>query len=84
MTTQTSRHTAAGVGHRRHGIHRGPTVPTACRSRSPGALTTRLHQRAIFLPKGLAGQLYWYSLLPLHGFTGMLDNIAGASRSDGA
>ena len=40
-----------------------------------------LHQRAIFFPKGLAGQLYWYSLLPFHGiiFTGMLNNIAVAA-----
>lgn len=42
---------------------------------------TRLHQRAIFFPKGLAGQLYWYSLLPFHGiiFTGMINNIAVAA-----
>jgi len=45
---------------------------------------TRLTQRAIFFPKGIAGRLYWYSLLPFHGiiFRGMLENIAGtASRS---
>ncbi|MGW0018361.1 SDR family oxidoreductase [Rhodococcus sp. NPDC003382] len=45
---------------------------------------TRLHQRAIFFPKGLAGRLYWYSLLPFHGiiFKGMLENIAGAARRE--
>jgi uncharacterized protein YbjT (DUF2867 family) len=26
----------------------------------------RLHQRALFHPKGLWGRLYWYSLLPFH------------------
>lgn len=43
----------------------------------------RLHQRAVFFPRGLAGRLYWYSLVPFHGiiFRGMLENIAGtASR----
>jgi hypothetical protein len=55
-----------------------------------GANTTRLHQRAVFFPKGLAGQLYWYSLMPFHGivFTGMANNIAVAAgrvpRSPGA
>ncbi|NDK88483.1 SDR family oxidoreductase [Gordonia desulfuricans] len=46
---------------------------------------TRLRQRAVFFPKGLAGQAYWYSLLPFHGiiFTGMISNIAGAARSGG-
>ena len=46
-----------------------------------GEHTTKLHQRAIFFPKGLAGQLYWYSLLPFHGiiFTGMANNIAVAA-----
>lgn len=52
-------------------------------SRGPGI--TQLHQRAIFFPKGLAGQLYWYSLLPWHGiiFTGMLNNIAVAATARG-
>ncbi|MEE2031720.1 SDR family oxidoreductase [Rhodococcus chondri] len=42
---------------------------------------TRLHQRALFFPKGVAGRLYWYSLLPFHGiiFKGMLENIAGTA-----
>ena len=45
--------------------------------------TTVLRQRAILFPKGLAGQLYWYSLLPFHGiiFTGMIANISGAART---
>ncbi len=38
-----------------------------------------LHQTATFRPLGLWGRLYWYSVLPLHGFIfrGMLRNIAG-------
>jgi hypothetical protein len=26
-----------------------------------------LRQRATFFPRGLAGQAYWYSVLPFHG-----------------
>mgnify|MGYP000991113376 CR=1 FL=1 len=49
-----------------------------------GPDSTRLYQRAIFFPKGIAGRLYWYSLLPFHGiiFSGMLENIAGTARKD--
>jgi uncharacterized protein YbjT (DUF2867 family) len=37
-----------------------------------------LHQTATFRPLGLWGRLYWYSLLPFHGFIfrGMIRNIA--------
>jgi len=37
-----------------------------------------LHQTATFRPLGLWGRLYWYSVLPFHGFifSGMLRNIA--------
>jgi uncharacterized protein YbjT (DUF2867 family) len=37
-----------------------------------------LHQTATFRPLGLWGRLYWYSLLPFHGFIfrGMIKNIA--------
>jgi uncharacterized protein YbjT (DUF2867 family) len=37
-----------------------------------------LHQTATFRPLGLWGRLYWYSVLPFHGFIfrGMLRNIA--------
>ena len=47
---------------------------------------TKLTQRAIFFPKGIAGRLYWYSLLPFHGiiFRGMLENIAGAASRSAA
>ena len=37
-----------------------------------------LHQEATFRPLGLAGRLYWYSVLPFHGliFNGMLKKLA--------
>jgi uncharacterized protein YbjT (DUF2867 family) len=37
-----------------------------------------LHQTATFRPLGLWGRLYWYSVLPVHGFIfrGMINNIA--------
>jgi len=37
-----------------------------------------LHQTATFRPLGLWGRLYWYSVLPFHGFIfrGMIGNIA--------
>ncbi|MFF5972920.1 SDR family oxidoreductase [Streptomyces sp. NPDC012769] len=39
---------------------------------------TRYHQRALFHPRGLAGQLYWWSVSPFHAvvFGGMARNIA--------
>lgn len=38
-----------------------------------------LHQTATFRPLGLWGRLYWYSVLPFHGFIfrGMIQNISG-------
>jgi uncharacterized protein YbjT (DUF2867 family) len=43
---------------------------------------TRLVQTATFRPRGIWGRMYWYSLLPFHGFIfkGMLRNIA--TRND--
>ena len=40
--------------------------------------TVELHQIARFIPRGLGGILYWYSVSPLHEliFTGMLTRIA--------
>lgn len=37
-----------------------------------------LKQTATFRPKGLAGRLYWYSMLPFHNFifTGMINKLA--------
>ena len=44
----------------------------------PHEAGSRYEQRAIFLPKGLAGQLYWNGIAPAHAlvFGGMADNIA--------
>lgn len=40
----------------------------------------QLIQRAVFRPKGLLGRLYWYSVLPFHGFIfkGMIRNLTRA------
>ena len=40
---------------------------------------SRLVQTATFRPLGLAGRLYWYSVLPFHGliFRGMIKRLAG-------
>ena len=42
---------------------------------------TELQQIACFLPRGLFGILYWYSVMPFHHyvFNGMLQGIAKAS-----
>jgi uncharacterized protein YbjT (DUF2867 family) len=49
------------------------------RSESDG---THYHQRALFYPRGLAGQAYWWSIKPFHAviFGGMLRNIATAAK----
>ncbi|MBC9935998.1 MULTISPECIES: SDR family oxidoreductase [unclassified Leucobacter] len=38
-------------------------------------------QRAIFFPRGLAGRLYWFSILPFHGiiFSGMVNRITSTA-----
>jgi uncharacterized protein YbjT (DUF2867 family) len=43
-------------------------------------------QRAIFFPQGLAGRLYWYSILPFHGviFDGMANRITQAAAAQSA
>jgi len=44
---------------------------------------TRFEQRAVFLPRGLAGHAYWWSVAPLHVlvFGGMARNIVRAAES---
>jgi hypothetical protein len=46
---------------------------------------TRYEQRAIFLPKGLTGHLYWRAISPFHAaiFGGMARNIATAAETAG-
>ncbi len=43
----------------------------------PGETGARYRQRAVFLPRGLAGHLYWWAVAPFHGlvFGGMVRNI---------
>jgi uncharacterized protein YbjT (DUF2867 family) len=43
----------------------------------PDGEGSRYTQRAVFVPKGLAGHLYWWSVAPFHGvvFGGMVRNI---------
>jgi uncharacterized protein YbjT (DUF2867 family) len=43
---------------------------------------TRYLQRAIFLPSGLSGRLYWWSLVPAHGviFEAMASRIVAAAE----
>ncbi|MFA7265498.1 MAG: SDR family oxidoreductase [Candidatus Nanopelagicales bacterium] len=42
-----------------------------------------LRQRATFYPRGLAGHIYWYSVMPFHGvvFGSMIRNMAAAAVS---
>ncbi|RVW02491.1 SDR family oxidoreductase [Rhodococcus spongiicola] len=77
-------------------IDRGSLLRLRAEMRTPGGAwlewrvspdgphRSRLDQRAIFFPKGLAGQIYWYSVLPFHGivFKGMLTNITGAAARE--
>lgn len=46
------------------------------------AVGSHLDQRAVFFPRGLAGRLYWYSILPFHGvvFEGMIANITSTAE----
>ena len=46
-----------------------------------GTPATRLVQTARCRPKGLAGLVYWYAVLPFHGlvFDGLLKGISEAS-----
>ena len=43
--------------------------------------TSMYYQRAVFFPRGLAGRLYWLSILPAHGiiFKGMARRITAAA-----
>ena len=42
-----------------------------------------LHQRALFIPHGLAGDLYWWSVTPFHGavFSSMISNLARSAAA---
>ena len=44
---------------------------------------TLFHQRALFHPRGLAGQAYWAAISPFHGvvFGGMQKNVKDAAEA---
>jgi len=44
-----------------------------------------LHQRALFIPHGLAGQLYWWTVRPFHNivFGSMIANLAAVRSGSG-
>lgn len=44
----------------------------------------KLYQSAYFYPEGLAGRLYWYSLIPIHFFVfrGMAKNLIHKAKKD--
>lgn len=50
----------------------------------PDETGSTIHQTAIFDPIGLAGLLYWYALVPMHGliFGGMLREIARRTAAE--
>ncbi len=50
----------------------------------PDGTGTRIHQTAVFDPRGVFGRLYWYGISPLHWlvFAGMLRRIAKRAESE--
>jgi uncharacterized protein YbjT (DUF2867 family) len=46
---------------------------------------SRYLQRAVFFPRGLAGRLYWWAILPFHGviFEGMANRITAEAEASG-
>jgi hypothetical protein len=52
----------------------------------PDGSGSRYRQRAVFLPRGLAGHLYWWAVAPFHGvvFGGMVRNITRTAERTAA
>jgi uncharacterized protein YbjT (DUF2867 family) len=52
----------------------------------PDGNGSRIFQRAIFRPRGIAGKLYWWSVWPFHGivFEGMMRNMARTAVASSA
>ncbi len=50
----------------------------------PDGAGSRIHQRATFRPRGIAGKLYWWSVWPFHGvvFEGMLRNMSRTAEAE--
>jgi uncharacterized protein YbjT (DUF2867 family) len=48
-----------------------------------GVSGPQLHQRALFIPRGLGGTLYWWAISPFHGvvFGSMLRNLARGAEA---
>lgn len=48
----------------------------------PAGAAARYRQRAVFVPRGLAGHAYWWAVWPFHGvvFGGMVRNITRAAE----
>ena len=50
---------------------------------------SQLRQRAVFMPRGLAGHIYWWSVAPFHAFIfppmarGIVEYAEESSRSSG-
>ncbi|GAA2039675.1 SDR family oxidoreductase [Agromyces tropicus] len=55
-------------------------------SAEPEGSGSRYLQRAVFFPKGLAGRLYWWSIVPVHGivFAGMANRITAEAEAAAA
>lgn len=49
---------------------------------TPDGSGARYDQRAVFFPTGLSGRLYWFAVLPFHGFifAGMANRITAAAE----
>jgi hypothetical protein len=61
-----------------------PTVAVASLGDKPTVASTAVYcQRAVFLPRGLAGHAYWAAVWPFHSvvFGGMARNIARAAAA---
>ncbi len=59
-------------------------VLKAAEGTQEGVETVRIVQTASFIPRGLFGLMYWYAVLPLHGFVfrGMLRGIRKTAEKD--
>jgi hypothetical protein len=53
---------------------------------APDGAGARYGQRAVYFPRGLTGRLYWWAVLPFHGFIfrGMATRITAAAEKDPA
>jgi len=54
-------------------------------SAEPDGEGSRYRQRAVYFPRGLAGRMYWWSIVPVHGviFAGMANRITAEAEAAG-